>query len=118
MLPLKRRVTRGREGHSRVSARSSHETDGLCKREVPWLAASFANRGKQSGDYLIARLRAEIAFAVQAQTDGVRFHVAVSDHEHGVNFHLLGAGDFSRVRNPSIDAPPLRQRRAGLLALG
>ena len=26
--------------------------------------------------------------------DGVRFHVAVSDHEHGVDLHLLGAGDL------------------------
>lgn len=27
--------------------------------------------------------------------DGARFHVAFSDHEHGVHFHLLGALDLA-----------------------
>ena len=38
---------------------------------------------------------AEIAFAVNADADGVGFHVAFADHEHGVHFHLLGALDFA-----------------------
>jgi hypothetical protein len=29
---------------------------------------------------------AEVAFAVDANADGFGFHVAVSDHAHGVNF--------------------------------
>ena len=42
-----------------------------------------------------ARFGAEVAFAVDAHADGVGFHVAFSDHEHGVDFHLLGALDFA-----------------------
>jgi hypothetical protein len=41
-----------------------------------------------------ARFGAEIAFAVDADADGVGFHVAFSNYEHGVHFHLLGALDF------------------------
>ena len=41
-----------------------------------------------------ARFRAEIAFAMDADADGVGFHVAFPDYEHGVHFHLLGALDF------------------------
>ncbi len=32
---------------------------------------------------------------MDADADGVRFHVAFSDHEHGVDFHLFGALDFA-----------------------
>ena len=32
---------------------------------------------------------------MDADADGVGFHVAFSDHEHGVDFHLLGALDFA-----------------------
>ena len=39
-------------------------------------------------------LRAEVAFAVDADADGAGFHVAVADDEHGVDFHLLGVGDL------------------------
>ena len=39
-------------------------------------------------------LGAEIAFAVDADADGVGFHVAVADDEHGVDFHLLGVRDL------------------------
>ena len=49
---------------------------------------------KQTGDHFIARLRAEISFAVNADADRVGFHVAVSDHEHGMHFHLLGVRDL------------------------
>jgi hypothetical protein len=31
---------------------------------------------------------------MDADADGVRFHVAISDHEHGVHFHLLSASSF------------------------
>jgi hypothetical protein len=32
---------------------------------------------------------------MNADADRVGFHVAFSDHEHGVDFHLLGALDFA-----------------------
>ncbi len=32
---------------------------------------------------------------MDADANGVRFHVAFSDHEHGVDFHLLGALNFA-----------------------
>jgi hypothetical protein len=32
---------------------------------------------------------------VNADADGVGVHVPSSDHEHGVNFHLLGALNFA-----------------------
>ena len=32
---------------------------------------------------------------MDADADGVGFHVAFSNHEHGVHFHLLGALDFA-----------------------
>ena len=31
---------------------------------------------------------------MNADTDGVRFHIAVADDEHGVDFHLLGVRDL------------------------
>jgi len=40
--------------------------------------------------------RAEITFAVNAHADRFGFHIALSDDEHCVNFHLLGALDFAR----------------------
>jgi len=42
-----------------------------------------------------ARFRAEIAFAVDTDADGVGFEITLSDHKHGVDFHLLGALDFA-----------------------
>jgi hypothetical protein len=33
---------------------------------------------------------------VNADTDCVGFHVAFSDYEHGVDFHLFGSLDFAR----------------------
>lgn len=53
----------------------------------------------------IARLRAKVAFAVNAHFDGVRFHVAVSDHEHGVDFHLFGL-DLVRAETVAVNRVP------------
>jgi hypothetical protein len=55
---------------------------------------SLFDRLQDVGHYLGTRLGAEVAFAVDANTDGVRFQVAVSDDEHGVDFHLLGVRDL------------------------
>src|SRR5436309_4483369 len=53
--------------------------------------ATHANLLKYLRNYFAARFRAEIAFAVHAHTDRVRFQVAFSDDEHCVHFHLFGA---------------------------
>jgi len=42
------------------------------------------------------RFGAEIPFAVNADADRIGFHVAFTDHEHGVDFHLFGAPNFAR----------------------
>jgi hypothetical protein len=55
------------------------------------LWSALANRGQNIGNDFAARLGAEIAFAVNAYADGVRFQVAIADHQHSVDFHLLGA---------------------------
>ena len=47
------------------------------------------------GNRFTAGLGAKIAFAVDADTDSIGVHVAFSDHEHGVDFHLFGTLDFA-----------------------
>jgi hypothetical protein len=47
----------------------------------------FAYRCENFCDHFVAWFRAEIAFAVDADTDGVGVNVAFSDHEHAVDFH-------------------------------
>jgi hypothetical protein len=42
-----------------------------------------------------ARFGPEIAFAVNADAHCIGFHVALSNHEHRVDFHLLSALDFA-----------------------
>ena len=59
------------------------------------MGAPLFDCGEKIRDHFVARFRAEIAFAVDADADGVGFHVAFSDHEHGVDFHLFGALDFA-----------------------
>src|SRR5712691_885455 len=56
--------------------------------------AALANSLKRPRDYFVPRLRAEVALPMHADADGVRFQVALPEHKHGVNFHLLGALDF------------------------
>jgi hypothetical protein len=58
------------------------------------LGDSRCNLLKQTRDNFVTRSRAEITLAMHPHTDGVRFQVAFPDHEHGVHFHLLGAGDL------------------------
>jgi pheromone shutdown protein TraB len=55
------------------------------------LGATFPNRLQDIGNRFGARLGAEVAFAVDADTHGVGFHVALSDREHRVHFHLFSA---------------------------
>ena len=59
------------------------------------MGAPLFDCGEQIRDDFSARLRAEITFAVNADADGVWFHVAFADHEHGVHFHLFGPLDFA-----------------------
>ena len=65
----------------------------LCASRSLW--SSLFDRQEDFCDRFGARLRAEIAFAVHSDANGVGVHVAFSDHEHGVHFHLLGALDFA-----------------------
>ena len=55
----------------------------------------FFDRLQDFGDGFGARFCAEISFAVDADAYGIGFHVALSGHEHGVDFHLLGALDLA-----------------------
>src|SRR5882724_5815903 len=57
--------------------------------------AALFDRPQDFGDGFGARFGAEIAFAVDADANGVGFHVAFSNHKHGVYFHLLGSLDFA-----------------------
>ena len=61
-------------------------------------STSLLYGGEKFGDRFPARFGAEIAFAVDADAYGVGFHVAFSNHEHGVDFHLFGARDFFEVK--------------------
>jgi hypothetical protein len=57
--------------------------------------APLPDGGEQLCNYFAPGSCAEIAFAVDADADGISFHVAFSDYEHGVDLHLLGALDFA-----------------------
>jgi hypothetical protein len=59
------------------------------------MGAPLFDCSKQIRDDFSARFGAEIAFAVDAHADGIGFHVAFADHEHGVHFHLFGALDLA-----------------------
>ncbi len=58
----------------------------------------FLNGSQNFGDGFGAGFGSQIAFAVDANADSVGVHVAFSDHEHTVHFHLLGALDFFEVK--------------------
>ena len=52
--------------------------------------------------------------------DRVSFHVALSDHEHGVDFHLLSALDFAvdlRKDKPTRSRKKTRKRRLAWLGV-
>src|SRR5947207_14199548 len=61
----------------------------------PNSAPSLFDRRENIRDNFAARFGAKIAFAMNADANGVGFHVAFSNNEHGVHFHLLGALDFA-----------------------
>jgi hypothetical protein len=68
---------------------------------VPSTGSRHFNSFEDFGDGFGARFDAAIAFAVDANADGVGVHVALSDHEHSVHFHLFGALDApGRRRDP------------------
>jgi hypothetical protein len=60
-----------------------------------FLPTTFFDRLQNFGDCFAARFGPEIAFAVDPDAHYARIHVALSDHEHGVDFHLLSALDFA-----------------------
>src|SRR5205823_5041549 len=53
------------------------------------------DRQENVRDRFATRFGAEISFAVNADAHGIGVHVAFSDYEHGVDFHLFGALDFA-----------------------
>ena len=61
----------------------------------PNSAPSLFDRRENIRDNFAARFGAEIAFAVNADADGIGFHIAFSNHEHGMDFHLFGALNFA-----------------------
>ena len=90
-------TSRAQTGTKRVRqsrpACQKHQSSG-----VPFKSSTGAavfDRLQEFRDGFGARFGAEIAFAVDADADGVGFHVALSNHEHGVDFHLLGSLDFA-----------------------
>jgi hypothetical protein len=58
------------------------------------IAPSSFNRQYDFCDRFQAWFGAEISLAVDADAHGIGFHVALSDHEHPVDFHLFGAVDL------------------------
>ena len=53
------------------------------------------DRQENVRDRFATRFGAEISFAVNADADGIGFHIAFSNHEHGMDFHLFGALNFA-----------------------
>ena len=74
------------------------------------LSAPRRDRAQEVGDDFGARLRPEIAFAVDATAHGIRVHVALFDHELGMDFHLLGALDFAVDLAKPLSAKPRRRK--------
>ena len=58
------------------------------------IRAALFDRLQDVRDHFSSRFRAEIAFAVHAQADRIRFEVAIADDEHGVDFHFLRRRDL------------------------
>src|SRR5436190_10810919 len=57
--------------------------------------AALFDRPQDFGDGFGARFGAKIAFAVDADADGVGLHIAFSNYQHSVDFHLFGPLDFA-----------------------
>src|ERR1051326_1460134 len=58
-------------------------------------SATVFDRLQDFGNRFGARSGAQIAFAVNTHADGVGVHIAFSNHEHRMDFHLFGALDFA-----------------------
>ena len=58
------------------------------------LGVALFDRGEKIREHFSAGLCAEVTPAVDTDADSVSFHVAVTDDEHRVDFHLLGTGDL------------------------
>jgi hypothetical protein len=59
---------------------------------------------KSSAMAAVRGLAPRLPFAVDADANGVGFHVAFADHEHGVHFHLLGTLDFADRLATDVEA--------------
>src|SRR5258708_3034972 len=92
-MPTSKAQTGTKRVRQSPPASREHQSSGAPSRSST--AAAVFDRLQDFSDGFGARFGAEIAFAMDADTYGVGFHVAFSDHEHGVHFHLLGALDFA-----------------------
>ena len=61
------------------------------------LRAPRSYRHQNFSDCFAVRFRPEIALAVNTDADGVGVHVAFSDNEHGMHFHLFGPLNFAAL---------------------
>src|SRR5947208_7367676 len=91
-------------GRLQLHGREEKQRDNRCltmpqsrRRASPSasLTPPFFDRQQNLGDRFAARLRAQVSFAVNANAYSIGFHVALSDHKHGVDFHLFGALNFA-----------------------
>jgi len=69
----------------------------LCTPVLISSGTSFADCSEKLDHNVASWLGAEIAFAVHPDADGVAFHVAFSDHKHGMHFQLFGALDLRGI---------------------
>src|SRR6267154_1460086 len=90
-------TSRARTGTSRV-----RQSPPACRKNrpsgTPFMSSTGAavfDRLQEFRDGFGARFGAEVSFTVDADADDIIFHVAFPDHEHGVDFYLLGALDFA-----------------------
>ena len=79
-IPVSRIVENSRRSSSRQAAKNFR------------ISSDVMNRGS---DRFGTRFRAQVALSMNANAYRPGFHVALSDDEHGVNFHFLGAENFA-----------------------
>ena len=111
-LPLLLRTNEPRKGKA-LSAKV-FSARSLNFSSVDLSSAPFFNRLQDFRDRLGFWFRAQIAFAVDADAYCIGFHVALSDYEHGVDFHLFGALD---LRGIEIKLPSQISRFSSTLQL-
>src|SRR2546423_5530600 len=90
-----------RTSKAQTGTRPVRQSPQVSRKHLSSVAPSRSSTGaaifdslQEFCDGLATRFGAEIAFAMDADAHSAGFHVAFSDYQHGVHFHLLGALDF------------------------